>query len=279
MANEVVIYTDESVRAGEYFSNFYGGILIRSQDLQPAINQLEACKRRHNLFNEIKWEKVTGNYLDKYVAVVDEMFALVARDAIKVRIMFTSNQYIPLGLSREQRQTEYHRLYYQFIKHAFGLQHCSQEFEPPVRVRLNIDQMPTVREETAQFKAFVAGLSRNPEMRAAGIRFDAQQIAEVASHDHVVLQCLDIVLGAMAFRLNDRHKAKPEGQHRRGKRTIAKEALYRHIMNRVRAIYPHFNIGESTGMHGEPSNRWRHSYRHWKLIPRDHERDLSKAKP
>jgi len=279
MANELVIYTDESVRTGEYFSNFYGGILVRSPDLQPAIDQLEECKRRQNLFNEIKWEKVTGNYLDKYVAVVDELFDLIARDLLKVRIMFTSNQYIPLGLSREQRQTEYHRLYYQFIKHAFGLQYCGQELAPPVRVRLNIDQMPTCREETAQFKAFVAGLNRNPEMRTSGIRFDAQQIAEVASHDHVLLQCIDIVLGAMAFRLNDRHKAKPEGQHRRGKRTIAKESLYRYIINRVRQIYPHFNIGESTGLKGDLSNRWRHSDCHWKLIPRDHKRDLSRAKP
>ncbi len=43
-----------------------------------------------------------------------------------------------------------------------------------------------------------------------------------------------IVLGAMAFRLNNGHKEKPVGQNRRGKRTIAKEKLYKFIYSRIR---------------------------------------------
>ena len=39
----------------------------------------------------------------------------------------------------------------------------------------------------------------------------------------------------MAFRLNDKHKIKPPGQRTRGKRTIAKERLYKHISQRIRA--------------------------------------------
>ena len=133
--------------------------------------------------------------------MMDAFFDIVAADTAKVRIMFTNNQYVPQGLTREQRQTEYHRLYYQFIKHAFGLQYSPAELTPPIQVRLNLDQMPTNREATAQFKSYVEGLNRNPQLHDAGIKFDKQQIAEVDSHDHVLLQCLDIVLGSMAFRL------------------------------------------------------------------------------
>ena len=208
MATELVIYTDESDKEGEYFSNFYGGVLVRSQDLSAVIAQLERCKRQQNLFQEIKWQKVTENYLAKYVAMVDAFFDVVAAGAAKVRIMFTNNQYVPQGLTSEQRQTEYHRLYYQFVKHAFGLQHSSAELTPPIRVRLNLDQMPTNSEATAQFKSYVAGLNRNPALMRADVRFDAQQIAEVNSHDHVLLQCLDIVLGSMAFRLERQTQAK-----------------------------------------------------------------------
>ena len=279
MANELVIYTDESDKEGEFFSNFYGGVLVRSTDLAETIHRLEDAKTGQNLFGEIKWQKVTENYLEKYIAVMDEFFDLATNDIVKIRVMFTNNQYVPQGLTNEQRKTEYHRLYYQFIKHAFGLSHATSEVAPPVQVRLNIDQMPTSNEEPAQFKSFVVGLNRNPEMQRAGIRFDERQIAEVSSHDHVLLQCADVVLGAMAFRLNNKHKIKPEGQSCRGKRTIAKEKLYRHISTRIRAIYPHFNIGESTGFQGDRTNLWKHPYRHWKLIPTNHERDLSKAKP
>lgn len=279
MATELIVYTDESDKDGEYFSNFYGGVLVRSRDLAAVIAQLEICKQEQNLFQEIKWQKVTANYLEKYIAMMDAFFDIIAADTAKVRIMFTNNQYVPQGLTREQRQTEYHRLYYQFIKHAFGLQHSSAELQSPIRVRLNLDQMPTSREETAQFKSYVEGLNQNPQFREASIRFDKQQIAEVDSSDHVLLQCLDIVLGSMAFRLNDKHLAKPPGQSRRGKRTIAKEKLYRHISTRIRQIYPNFNIGESTGKQNDWANVWKHPYRHWKLIPKDHKRDKTKAKP
>ncbi len=41
------------------------------------------------------------------------------------------------------------------------------------------------------------------------------------------------------------HKEIPEGRHTRGKRTIAKELVYRHILARIKAIYSGFNIGVS----------------------------------
>ena len=278
MASELVIYTDESVKDGEFFSNFYGGALVRSGDLANVTKTLAKIKAEQNLHGEIKWTKVTGNYLEKYIAVMDVFFDLIANDVVKTRIMFTNNTYIPVGLSPEQRKTEYHRLYYQFIKHCFGLAYSHVENDDP-KLRLNLDQMPTSREDTAKFKSHLEALSQNPELRRAGVRFDKQQIAEVDSKDHDILQCLDVVLGAMTFRLNNQHLVKPEGQYRRGKKTIAKEKLYKHISGRIREIYPNFNIGESTGKKGDITNRWRHPYRHWKMIPTNHKRDMTKKKP
>lgn len=266
MATEFVIYTDESVKDGTYFSNFYGGVLVRSRDLLGVTDRLAACKAEQNLH-------------DKYKTVMDAFFDLIAADLAKVPIMFTNNTYVPQGLTSEQRQSEYHRLYYQFIKHGFGLAFSNEEHNEPKRVRLNIDQMPTSREESAKFKSFIEALSRNPEMRRANVEFDKRQIAEVDSKDHDLMQCSDVVLGAMPFRLNNQHQVKPEGQSRRGKRTVAKEKLYKHISARVRLIYPRFNIGESTGTQGDLANRWRHPYRHWKLVPRNHDRDMTRTKP
>lgn len=82
----------------------------------------------------------------------------------------------------------------------------------------------------------------------------------------------------MAFRLNDKHKEKPPGKRRRGKRTVAKECLYKHIRARVCQLYPHFNIGETTGKGGDWANLWRHPYRHWKFVPAEHERDPTRTK-
>ena len=189
MASEFSIYTDESDRRGDYFSNFYGGVLVRSRDLAASIDQLNATKHDNNLFGEIKWQKVTANYLSKYIAIMDTFFNLIEADRAKVRIMFTNNQYVPQGLSSDQRKSEYHLLYYQFLKHSFGLPHAvhSGDTASPIRIRLNLDQMPASHEESARFKAYLVGLNNNPQMRAAGVTFDPQQIAEVDSHDHVLL--------------------------------------------------------------------------------------------
>jgi hypothetical protein len=278
MSLEYVIYTDESEKRGNFYSNFYGGVLVKSCDLQPVIDTLVECKNRLNLFQEVKWIKTTENYLEKYQVLMNAFFEEVAAGRVKMRVMFTQNQYIATGLSAEQRRAEYHMLYYQFIKHAFGLQY-SNNGSTNIRVRLNLDQLPENREDNAQFKAFLLGLNRNPNFRNAGIRFQSDLISEVQSHNHVLLQCLDVVLGSMAFRLNDRHKEKPPGSLRRGKRTIAKEKLYKHIHGLICRIYPHFNIGESTGKGGVPENLWLHPYRHWKFIPKDHIKDTSRTKP
>ena len=277
-SREFVIYTDESDKDGKYFSNFYGGALVRSLDLRAVIDRLEARKQELNLFQEVKWQKVTANYLEKYIALMDTFFDLVVEDKIKVRIMFTQNRLVPTGLSPDQRRIEYYLLYYQLLKHAFGLS-CSNRGPQPVSVRVNLDQLPSNRENNATFKSFIMGLNHNVQFRAARIRFRVDQIAEVDSHEHVLLQCVDVVLGAMCFRLNDKHKEKPPGQRLRGKRTIAKEKLYKFLLGRIRETRPGFNIGESTGKDGDWSNLWRHSYRHWKFIPKEHEVDETKSKP
>ncbi|MFA7484566.1 MAG: hypothetical protein WCZ89_00890, partial [Phycisphaerae bacterium] len=128
---------------------------------------------------------------------------------------------------------------------------------------------PSNKEKRERFKDFVYGINRWPEFKKAKICIMRDQLAEVSSHHHVILQCLDVIIGAMQFRLNNKHKDKPHGSRRRGNRTIAKEKLYDHINEKIRSIYPHFNIGMTTGIQGDIANRWKHSYRHWVFMPSD----------
>lgn len=272
---QYVIYADESDAKGLYFSNFYGGVLVRSTDLQAVTGAIQAAKAANNLFKEVKWQKVTELYLDKYIALMNVFFDLVREERVKVRIMFTQNAQVAVGLSPRHHRDKYHILYYQFIKHAFGLKYS----EIPATVRVYLDTMPCSREQSLEFSRYLVGLNQTRDFRDAGIVIDANQVAEVRSHDHDLMQCLDVVLGAIQFRLNDKHKLKPEGSARRGSRTIAKEKLYRLISERIRDIYPNFNIGSSTGRGDEPGNVWKHPYRHWKFMPTEYEIDESQFKP
>ncbi len=39
--------------------------------------------------------------------------------------MFRQNAQVPQNLTREHEENEYFLLYYQFIKHAFGIDYCN----------------------------------------------------------------------------------------------------------------------------------------------------------
>ncbi|WP_413710385.1 DUF3800 domain-containing protein [Rhizobium sp. Rhizsp82] len=265
-----ILYCDESAKKGKYYSNFYGGAIVRAEDREAIEKILQDKKAELHLFDELKWTKVTENYLEKYKEFVDTFFDLIEAGLVKVRIMFTHNRFVASTLSDEQKENQYFLLYYQMLKHAFGLGHCNPYKLDRVFVSMLLDQIPHSKEKVARFRDEVASLSDRKLFREARVTVVRDQIADVDSKEHSILQGLDIVLGSMYFRLNDLHLAKPEGQRRRGKRTIAKEKLYKHINKRIRNVYPNFNIGESTGTPNGAIDRWDHPYRHWKFKPRAH---------
>lgn len=248
---EHIIFCDESDVAGAYYSNFYGGVMVGSSQYARVTERLNAEKARLNLFGEVKWSKVTALYLPNYQALIKVLFEEIRAVNLKVRIMFRQNTHQAVGLTQDQIQGAYFRLYYQFIKHGFGLMH-----RPPAgqatKLRLYFDEFPETKEATTQFKGFILALKDNPNIRNAGFTLALEDIAEIRSHDHVLAQCLDILLGSMAFRLNNKHKEIPAGQNRRGKRTVAKERLYKTILAEIHRIKPRFNIGISTGTPGGP---------------------------
>lgn len=154
-------------------------------------------------------------------------------------------------------------LYYQFIKHSFGFM-TNTSFNDD-NLKLYFDKIPDTKEKTNKFKDFIFDLNRHLNPR--GLHIKKEDIAEITSHDHDILQCLDVILGAMAFRLNDLHKQKIAGTSRRGKKTIAKERLYKHINKLIREKYANFNIGSSTGKREGDNSSWTMTYSHWRFKP------------
>jgi hypothetical protein len=154
-----------------------------------------------------------------------------------------------------------------------GKAYCNPQVLDRIYVTLLLDEVPHSRQKFEKFKEFMTDLSNTTAFRAARVTIDPSQIADVDSKHHVILQGLDVVLGAIQFRLNDKHKEKPEGSKHRGKRTIAKERVYKHIHRRIDEIYRRFNIGVSTGRPNGLSDGWTHHYRHWKFVPAEYEFD------
>lgn len=264
------IFCDESVKKGKYYSNFYGGVLLDKNEFERINNALISKRQDLRLeTSELKWSYVNTFNLELYKEMINVFFDFIKGNFLKVRIMFTDNRVLATKLTKDQRYHEFQILYYHFIKHAFGLSHIHSDV--PLHLELFFDKLPDKNSKNEKFKGFIYGLQFLPQFANTQITIDKTSIYEVESEKHIILQCLDVVLGSMAFRLNDMHKEKPVGQRLRGKRTVAKEKLYKHINKKIREIRPNFNIGISTGTNGEPLNKYSHPYRHWLFIPTENE--------
>ena len=273
---EYIIWCDESVKKGEFYSNFYGGVLIKSRDYEHVNKTLEKIVNKIGIYEEIKWQKVDSVKLPAFIALIDKFFNLVKSKKVKVRIMFRQNAYIARNLTIEHEINEYFLLYYQFVKHAFGLKY-SNKTKRNVYLRIYFDYLPDTISKCQQFKEYIKGLESSKDFIDAGIKIRKEDVTEVDSKKHLILQMLDVVLGSIQFRLNDKHLQKIPSKRRRGKKTIAKEKLYEHINKKIREIRPGFNIGVSTST-PLVEDRWENAYRHWNFKPSDFEIDTTKFK-
>ncbi len=254
---------------------FMVGALVKVADVQTIEKALNDKKAELNLNGEIKWTKVTANYLDKYIDIINLFFSFIKSGKIKFRVMFGQNAYVSEGLSKEHTDNEYSILYYYFLKDAFGLKFSNPTpFKNKVNFSLYLDDLPCSEYQKTSLKNSL--YRYNYELKQSNI--EIIEIVEIDSKKHVIQQCMDIILGAMNFRLNDFHKLKDADTGKRSKRTIAKDKLYKIINKNIRDIRPGFNVGMNTSNDGDITNIWKHQYRHWNFISRYSHFDKSLTK-
>lgn len=271
----IFIWLDESDRHGEFYSNFYGGILVSARHYWEVLHRMRSIVAEVGINDEIKWQKVNEFHYEKYWRVVDELFDLAQEGKLKIRIFFRHNQYTASRYTPDERKADYQMLYYQFIKFAFGLPHAEEsELDS---MTLFLDEIPLRQSERDEFISHIRGMANDPVLKRKGLKIADDGIVEVDSKQHLPLQFMDVILGAICFKLNEKDKLKVEGENKVGKRTLIKLKLYKHINARIREIYPYFNIGVTTPIR-IPSDSWTQVYRHWSFIPKFHTRDASRTK-
>jgi hypothetical protein len=153
---EYVLFCDESDRRGPFYSNFYGGARVPASQLRIVELALLDQRQRLGLTSEIKWEKVGPGVVERYERFITAFFDQITARRVFMRVMFTHNARAPVGLTPEQMGDSYYLLYYQFLKHGFGLAHLPSHAKPP-RLRIYLDEIGDTREQVAKFKASCAG--------------------------------------------------------------------------------------------------------------------------
>ena len=88
MTKHYFIYCDESIEKGQFYSDFYGGLLVNSDDFEEVVYTLQKKMNDLNLFNEVKWIKTTENYLEKYKSLIDTFFFIMHFGSYICRMMY-----------------------------------------------------------------------------------------------------------------------------------------------------------------------------------------------
>lgn len=259
---EFILYCDEGEKKGAKFSNFYGGLLVHSGKIEEINSRLGALKK--DLFindGELKGTGITLNYADKYITFLKEVFTMMHEDLFKIRIMFTDNRDHTLRLTKEEKEQTYFKLYYQFIKHAFGFRYVPVHNDP-ILLRIFLDQLPDQSKRKHEFKDYLCNLLDTKIFIESSLKIESQHISEICSKEHILAQSLDIILHLIEFRLNQKHLVQ-NGEKRRSSRCKAKIKVYQSMNKEIQKIYPNFNIGITTGKKDGRLSYWKDPYRHW----------------
>lgn len=245
-----VIVCDESTRHGRNYSYFFGGALVKESEYQK-INEVLKIYSESKGLGEVKRTKITLTNYRNYIEFLDLFFTYVQSSKVKARVMFAKNE--ELDVIPSSLDETYCKFYYLFIRYAFSIFYAKQD----IQLRLIFDDLPETKEACTKFKGYlVHNLNIANVFRGNHVKIIEKDIEEVDSKRHMILQCMDVVMGMIDFYLNS------TAEERVSKRGQAKVAVCKHILAKIQEIHPDFIMHLTT----QPiySNKgWVDPYKHF----------------
>lgn len=246
-----VIVCDESTKKGERYSYFYGGAIIKESQYEKFSNFLNDYKSKFGL-NELKRTKITDKNYKDYIQVLELFFMFVKGGYIKLRMMFSPNEELIDRIPTVHNET-FLKFYYAFIINAFSIFYAKHN----IMLRLICDDLPETKEQCCKFKScIVSKIKSNKKPNTNKVYLSSREIEEVDSRKHVILQCVDVVVGLLDFYLNSTVETL------KSKRSQAKLKVWNFIFKNIEDIKPGIKLTETT----KPiySNKgWVDSYKHF----------------
>ncbi len=276
------IFADEAWTHGGHPLNrywcFHGGIFGPQSSLDRLEKNLETIINRWGIAGEVKWSKLSLKNIDCYKELVDCLVDSVRNDDIKYRQVFLDRSYVwqPRHNPIEQGEIDVHfKIYYQFIKHSFGLKYL--EIDPngevtKIFVRLDNHSSQKHKNNLVRFAQDLPRILNRSDLSVVVTFHNSSRIRR--------LQICDLVMGAAGSYGNNMHKKRKPGQRGMTSKQKLRLKFCKYVYNNLREIDADFrgskvfNWFETTGLAGDYSNLLNHRLRIWKLVPRHHVRDV-----
>jgi hypothetical protein len=255
---------------------FFGGI-FGSQSLLGRLETdlIEIKKVKMLATTEIKWSSLKPAKLETYKQLVDCFFDHLDKKELTYRQMFRDRSFVFCNetgntTSEKTELDVQFMLFYQFIKHAFGLEFLPVQHDVIHEILVRLDGHSSQRHKD-QLESYINQLNR------LGGRNDIIVKASfIDSKSSNVLQLCDVIMGAAGSYGNKQHKLRSHGQRGMTKAQKPRFDLSKYIYNKIKELDAKhrgsraFNWFESTGMQGQPEFKLHHKLRIWKYIPKNY---------
>lgn len=213
-------YADESSQNRHRFL-VLGALVIERAHIALATNAIQAARDANALTGrELKWGKVSKAKLPAYRAVIDAFFRLAAEEVLLFHsLRVDTSTFNHARFSGGDSEAGFNKLIYQLLLHSVGLRYAHA-----YRLEGYLDYRVT-NQHPAELRAMLnKTMSRDYGYRESPFR----SIVFRQSQTSQLIQLCDVLIGAIAFRLN--------GHHRRDDASPAKCELADHIMRSALAL-------------------------------------------
>ena len=275
------IFADEAWTQGGHplhrYWCFLGGVFGETQRLDRFDSALRSITALHGIKGEVKWGKLRANNIACFKDLVDCLIQNLDAGNLKYRQTFLDRRYVWVP-SRGQTPLSplevQFRIYYQFLKHAFGLRYLPNSTGGPIDIQINLDDHSS-QSEKQRLMTFAQNLPA--QLRRSDF---SVSVSFLNSNRNTLLQISDLVMGAAGSHGNKMQQKRKSGQRGMTSKQKLRQDLCSHIYNGFRTLDAKhrgtkaFNWFETTGHNGSQANRYHHALRIWKFVPASHIVDL-----
>jgi hypothetical protein len=161
------------------------GSLWLPEELRNEIKaRVGALRERHAAWGEIKWSKVSPNRRDFYVELIDLFFAY--GDNLRFRCIAVDRTQLNLALHDNDGELGFYKFYYQLLHHWI-LDFNAYRIFCDVKSNRDPKRLPVLARCLAR----------------ANLTSSIDGIQSLPSHEVVLIQLCDLLLGAASSRIND----------------------------------------------------------------------------
>lgn len=141
--------------------------------------QVDSIKKKHNFYGEIKWSNVSNSQYEFYKELIDYFFAT----DLRFRAIVIDKSRINNGTFKQDFDTFYYKMYYYLLNH-----NIKSNFAYNVYLDIKDDLSAYKVEKLKDILNTKYGVFRN--------------IQNIRSHESMLLQITDVLMGALSYNLN-----------------------------------------------------------------------------